>query len=385
MGAVIRKGGGAVSRFGFCADVHLGNHKKHGGPVVCGLNRRCLDGLRVFEAAVNRAIAQQCEVLVVLGDLLDYDRPEAQLIAEIQRILEVARAAGLPVLLIEGNHEQVSTTSGDHALGPFSPMATIVEKPMIVRAKHAALLAIPFRPMRAKKWLEEALSALPIDDITGPVGFAVHMGLIAADTPPWLRTAEDAIGVEDLAAIAKSCGSFNVFAGNWHNRRLYKREGVTMLQLGALVPTGWDNPGSDGYGTLAFWDVGPGGSTVRYEELPGPRFLSAPEGLEAVVEAYKRGELPHVGQLYLNVPSAPESLVQSAGELDGYIQAGVISGGEAVPDAAMLQAASAAAATAAKEATTLGEALSGYVAEMTLEDAADRASVLARSRRYLGL
>jgi len=26
------------------------------------------------------------------------------------------------------------------------------------------------------------------------------------------------------------------------------------MQLGALCPTGWDNPGLDGYGTVAFLD-----------------------------------------------------------------------------------------------------------------------------------
>jgi hypothetical protein len=89
--------------------------------------------------------------------------------------------------------------------------------------------------------------------------------------------------------------------GDWHQRRLWmdgKRRGDApsspvrigadaehvILQGGALCPTGFDNPGLRGYGTLAFWDQD--AHQLSWQEIPGPRFCVArsDEEEQAVVE-----------------------------------------------------------------------------------------------------
>jgi hypothetical protein len=57
-----------------------------------------------------------------------------------------------------------------------------------------------------------------------------------------------------------------------------------ILQGGALCPTGFDNQGLHGYGTLAFWDTDK--HRLSWQEMPGPRFCVArsEEEEQAIVE-----------------------------------------------------------------------------------------------------
>ena len=126
-----------------------------------------------------------------------------------------------------------------------------------------------------------------------------------------------------------ACGMTSVIAGNWHKTHTWtvgevveipavgpailpnlpptkdtELEGLrqktpcrlSAVQCGALVPTGWDNPGLEGYGSLWFWDISEKRSLSphtplqnhdwqgqvrsdsdlscwRREEIPGPRFI----------------------------------------------------------------------------------------------------------------
>ena len=105
------------------ADIHIGNHRQCGGQLKDGLNERCRATLDVLRAAVDEVVAQD-GVLVVNGDLYDVLRPEAQVHRATQEILLPAMS-----IVVKGNHESNSDAPGDHALGPLSPVATIVDVP----------------------------------------------------------------------------------------------------------------------------------------------------------------------------------------------------------------------------------------------------------------
>lgn len=318
-------------RVAFVADVHIGNHGVMGGPRAAGINRRAAEGLAVLRAAYDTAAHLGSSAFVVAGDLFDVDDPEPQLLAEAADIL----SGPVPAVLVVGNHDQHSSASGDHALGPLAavPGIRVVEHPTVVpvlprggavagpsRAAPGAYLAcIPYLRAPAaeviEKGLRAALNGMSGHPAPGQLAVVAHAGGMDAATPPWLRDAHDALPVTHLDAIMEGASDLVFPAnaapmvailGNWHDHKTWAFHddpaGVprgyglgpggtdaplpnVIVQCGALVPTGFDNPGAAPgmYGSLILWDVPPApppGYAVppppalyRFE-VPGPRFVT---------------------------------------------------------------------------------------------------------------
>ena len=376
-----------TTRVAWVADCHLGNHKVMGGPVEVGMNRRCREGLDVFRRAVALADEMGCAAGVVLGDLFDYWRPEPQLLDAVRVVLKKARARWY---LLVGNHDQVSGRRGDHALAPLRGVATVVDRPALVGVGEQVELAlVPFVPERpAREWVAEALDALELSPYPRAVG--VHAGVSDADTQPWLASALDQIPAQDLADLAACCGARSVFAGNWHSRREWElhandppplrgRRVVSVTQVGALVSTGWDNPGRTGYGGLAVWDGGVG--PVEFHELDGPRFFAVRSLVEAEALVASASEDERA---WWRVRATA-----GAGERDAVVEllrgAGLV-GWEVLPDADEVRAEARGAAVAARSAETLDDAVGAFVGSMPLPSGltdVDRSEVAALVRKYV--
>jgi hypothetical protein len=274
-------------KIAFFGDVHLGNHKRAGGEILAGLNARCLQSLRAFRKAITLCIDQGCKIAVITGDLFDYDRPEAQLITKVQEIL-----ASIPpdfvIYCMVGNHDQRSELIGDHALGPISGLVQVIDQPYstlitvdTVNGKpfNAVLDIIPFTSKPAIDALQEyqvARSKSPYP-ANLPRVLAMHFGLQTKDiTPPWLLDAKDGVNVERV--LLPMCQKYNiaaVFAGHYHSGGQHTIPDSLPIatQCGALVPTGWDNPGA-GYGNVWILDIQGEGIDATLHRVPGPRFLS---------------------------------------------------------------------------------------------------------------
>jgi len=371
-------------KVGCVADVHVANHRVFGGPYVAGLNRRCRQVLDVLSRAVDAAEDAGCEVFLVLGDLFDSTTPEPQVIAATQDAL--TPCGRMRVVLLMGNHDQVSTAEGDHALGPLRLGARVVEKPTLLGCPNGgdhALALVTFQPGPAKEWLPtvvaEMLRTQKHAHQVVPL-LALHLGIEGKGTPPFLRGADDSVTVGLVRQLKDQHGIAQAVAGNWHSRRRYDGG---VLQVGTLAPTGFDNPGYDSYGTLAIIDTeDPGGLHIK--SLQGPRFLSIYGGPEewANEVLLSKGKLQDC-QVYLRWQTPPENLPDAQAAIAAAIDAGTLCGGEALPDVGEATAAARTAAHNARAASTLDEALASYVAEMPLGDGVDRDRVLQRARTYL--
>lgn len=381
------------------ADVQLGNHKRFGGAVVGSINARCRMILDVLSNAADRIVEERCTHLVVAGDLFDYVRPEAPLIAEVQRIFQRLRYADVNIILLRGNHDMVSTREGDTALAPLHPLAFVVDSPVRMRLSDAAeLLAVPFQPGRVKDWLPPAVRALlspeglagGADAATPPAGsaaparlLALHMGIKDEKTPPWLSSSQGAIDIADLFALSFECGITAVAAGDWHSRRAWLPPPgapcrTRVLQVGALVPTGWDNPGIEGYGTLAFWRPGEV-KPLTWEELRGPRFVKVrtQDEREAAFQAAKHCTL------FVSQVAGPEDVAAETEFWRAAAELHPLGGVEVLPDEGVAKSEALQAATIARSAETTQEALNAFVKNMPLKDGVRRDAVLTRSREYL--
>ena len=297
----------APNRMMACADVHLGNMKSYAVPGEGALNSRALDSFKVF-ASVAEFARRQHIPLTVAGDLFDYPSPESLLLAKLRHAL-----TGVSFLPMLGNHDQHSTLAGDNALEGLG-----VGQSITVPSANGIAMFVPFKPevvvadyLRASLKKQQGGTAFGIL----PRVLVIHAG-IADDTTPafMLHKADDFIQVADLFAIMDEFDIRTVLAGNWHTPRVWSR-GVRqpisliqrrVIQLGALVPTGFDNPG------LLYGVHGvvrdTGASALSF--VNGPRFVnlrhSEPIVLQ-VIEAHLASRALE-GALQLNPATGPTAL-----------------------------------------------------------------------------
>jgi DNA repair exonuclease SbcCD nuclease subunit len=388
-----------MARIAFIADVHLGNHRLHGGRAVAGLNMRARLAVDSLTRACKRAKHEQCDTLVVCGDLFDSTRPEPQLVRAAADALCTFLDTDNPngevtgeVHVLAGNHDLASSDPGDHALGPIglSQNVWVHQAPCSVFPEHdlgehdLELLLVPYRAGRTAEWLPGVVAQMSRKGNGKHRMLALHAGILDEKTAHFLAGAHDSIEAAALTGLMLEHGIAFAAAGNWHDHRAWHDErGTAIVQCGALVPTGWDNPGLDGYGSLIVYDTG----TRAWEriEVAGPRFITVSGDLarEQYRDASDRVE---PGRLFVRWKAPARLVGQCASTLiqDAVLYGG-LAGAEAVPDAADREAAANAAAQAARvDAPGLDETVRAYVEQMTgLADNIDRAAVLEHVRRYL--
>jgi hypothetical protein len=388
-------------KIAFVADVHLGNHKGYGGPVVAGINKRCWAVLDALRAAFDMAASHDCEAMVVDGDLFDTSKPPPQLITEVQYLFQ---QYVMPKYLLLGNHDMESAAPGDHALGPLHPLATIISKPtkLVLKSKRAPLdnvelWAIPFQPGKAEEWLPTVLAEVQGHPSAGSSAsstrvLALHLGLRDdKKTPPWLMDAHDSVPIEMVQELMRNHGIDATYAGNWHNPEEWTYHdadrsvttALRIVQIGTLCPTGFDNEGLS-FGTMAIFDTlkDKNCETLR---VPGPRFLKV-ASFEALKELVNKPKLDGLS-VYVRVQVEPEQLVEAEQFIAAVTENGFLAGGEAIPDTTDTQVALRQAAGVARAAETVDEAVAAFVAQMplpALNDPTLRAEVLAKVKEFLG-
>jgi hypothetical protein len=379
-----------MTKLGAVADCHLGNHKRFGGQVVAGINARGQLALDAFKRAVEAAQDAHVRALIVLGDLFDTSHPEPQLIAAVQEIVK-----DIQLVVLMGNHDQVSSEPGDHALGPLTPVATVIEKPQILQLDEVELWAVPFRPGRATDWLPQVMAELQGSTSKGRQPrsvrvLALHLGLLDDSTAPWLLESHDAVPAKLVGELCDQYDIDTVLAGNWHDRKQWTLgpERGSILQVGTLCPTGWDNPGTEGFGGLAILDVdfSKGGIHedlgLEVKEIPGPRFIKVEKPDEWTMRLL---DMKEQGQkVFARVIAPPEFMSTARAWFEAEKKAGTIVDGEVEPEGTEERIAAITAAHSARSAETLDEATANFVRDMPLPDGVDRAAVLARVKRFLG-
>lgn len=379
-----------MSKIGFVADIHIHNHRRFGGESVSGINRRCGQAISTLEIAVKRAKALGCENLVILGDLFDTNRPDPQVIAAVQSVLTE------PTIILKGNHDMVSTMPGDHTLGPLSPVATIVEEPSVITDLGLFdLVCVPFQPGPAKDWLPKVLKTLLGEKKKeGPARvkiMALHLGLASQDTAAFLKDSHDQISTVELGELCNTHGIDAVFAGNWHSHAFFRSANkyfTRLVQVGSLCPTGWDNPGLEGYGKLVVFDSAErGDKQIIVETIPGPRFLNVDRQVHGdsseMFNAIKLREDTGSWKLYVRLLTPPDLVASQTAFLEEQKERKIFEDGEVVVDSSHARVAARTAATSAKSAETLDEAIASYISSMPLEPSVDRQSVIALTKKYL--
>lgn len=329
-------------------------------------------------------------MFAVAGDLIDVVRPTPQLVAAVQEILEP-----IPCVLLLGNHEQVSATRGDHALGPLAPVATIVDEPRSIAVpgpgRPLDVLCIPFEPYPAHTWLRRAARVAAAQAREGSDRvLMVHLGVSDGDTAWFFKGAHDAISATEIASVAKEVGARTVIAGNWHAGRRWKIEGVDVVQVGTLCPTGYRDGGIEDVGFMAVHDSGSAAdppwhkrspNSTTLERISGPRFVQV-RALDDVVGAVKDAKAAGADPLYVEATVAPAYVDATREVLDGLVAAGLVTACDVLATAptAMRSAESSAAEGAAADGD---DPVAAYVEAMDLPAGVESAAVLETVRGLL--
>lgn len=87
------------ARFLHCADIHLGNRQYNN-------DTRYWDFSRAYRAVVDTALAERVDFVVLAGDLFHHRSVDPRTLSHAVGGLQRLRAAGIPVLAVEGNHER---------------------------------------------------------------------------------------------------------------------------------------------------------------------------------------------------------------------------------------------------------------------------------------
>jgi len=341
---------------------------------VAPINTRAADIVNVIRAARRKAEDARVTDLILLGDIFDTVAPEPQLVAELSSAL--ASTVDLSVHIIVGNHDQASDQAGDHALISLDGHRNIAvyDKPKILTYDGGgSVYLVPYRPGRADDYLPTVVAEMRLHagKTYGPQVLALHLGLRAPDTEPWLAKAHDSYPAAD---IASKLGEFDlVVAGNWHGRHEVL---PGVWQCGALVPTGFDNPGWTGYGSLLIYD----GRRVQAAELDGPRFIKV-YGVAGAREALDlKEDRADSYPVYLSIRCAADEREEVRELLDLYGHTTY----ELTSDKEIAESAARSAALAATKATPDGirAAITAYVDRMVIPEGVDRTWVLAAALDY---
>lgn len=144
-----------------------------------GINRRQADVFRTWREAVEKAIALAPAAVIHAGDLFDSSRPAPRTVTEALDGLALLRDAGIPVVVIAGNHEAPRFRSGGsifQILERFGIHA-IWREPETVRVNGLAIHAVPHEPDAQK--LVAAIASLELDPKADANVLVLHAGLEA--------------------------------------------------------------------------------------------------------------------------------------------------------------------------------------------------------------
>jgi hypothetical protein len=218
---------------GVVADVHVENGKTHAGELVAGVNERCRRTLDCLRRAVETPGPYgKIEALIVAGDLFDSCKPLPQIIRAVGDILRPLQRA----YLIVGNHDQHSSTEGDHALSALGllPNVQIIDKPTTWADVPKPFMMLPYgydlRSLQDPKYK---------NILWNDVIVIAHHGIRDDNMANWTR--DKGVPVDEIEAWLTKHN-----AGHPHRSWL----GGRIQQIGALAPVDWRNPGFDAYGSV---------------------------------------------------------------------------------------------------------------------------------------
>jgi DNA repair exonuclease SbcCD nuclease subunit len=161
------------------ADTHLGFRQLHRVDAA-GRNVREQDVAAAFAQAIDHAVALRPDAVIHAGDLFDSHHPSAAALSVALDGLARLRAAGIPIILVAGNHETPRASSAEHIFAVLERFGDGVHAlhgaPQVVRVGGLAVHGIPYDNDLAR--MSEAVRAARPDPDAEANVLVAHLGLV---------------------------------------------------------------------------------------------------------------------------------------------------------------------------------------------------------------
>lgn len=284
-------------------DLHLGAENYGRPDPRTGLNSRLFDFLRCLDAVVDCAIARQADLVLFTGDAYRSREPSPTHQREFALRIRRLVSAGVPVLLVAGNHDLPPLPAKASSLDVFSalevPGVVVVRQPQVleVETKSGVLRCACFPALPRAALLQEGDQRLDADalrrtlsrrltqrlaglaDAVGdfsPSILAAHVGVEGAMLGSEVNLVSGMEPVVPLAAVADSRYAY-VALGHVHRFQELHAGPPPVVYCGSLDRVDFGEEGQEkGFAVVDLERDADNSWRARYEfvSTPARRFLT---------------------------------------------------------------------------------------------------------------
>lgn len=155
------------------ADIHIGMENYGRFEAKSGLNNRVLDFLRRLAEAIDYALEHEADLCIVAGDAYKNQRPNPTLQREFARRIKRLVNAGIPTILLVGNHDMSTADRAASSLDIFKtldvPGITVANREMLCqltcrRGQPLQVAAVPY-PQRNRLLNQDHFRNMTIEEL----------------------------------------------------------------------------------------------------------------------------------------------------------------------------------------------------------------------------
>ncbi len=168
------------------ADIHIGMENYGRLDSKSGLNSRVVDFLRRLSQVIDIALERDVDVCIFAGDAYKNQRPNPTFQREFARRIKRLADAGVPVILLVGNHDMATADRAASSLEIFGvldvPGVIVADRETVyqITCRRGQLLQVatmPY-PQRSRLLARDQYRNMTLDDLDMEIGRIVGMNLV---------------------------------------------------------------------------------------------------------------------------------------------------------------------------------------------------------------
>ena len=168
------------------ADIHIGieNYGRLDGQ--SGLNSRVVDFLRRLSQVIDLALEREVDVCIFAGDAYKNQRPNPTFQREFCRRMKRLADAGVPIILLVGNHDMATADRAASSLDIFGvfdmPGVIVADREEVYqitcrRGQPLQVATMPY-PQRSRLLAQREFRNMTLDDLDLELGRILHENLV---------------------------------------------------------------------------------------------------------------------------------------------------------------------------------------------------------------
>lgn len=247
-------------------DLHAHPFPNYSYVLPNGLNSRLVDAVTCIKQIRRYCVAKEVDLVLFGGDLF-HERKHVvtQAFNAVYEQMASFVTAGIPLVMIHGNHDQADKEGRHHSIHTMRSFATVIDEPSFIRVAGASgseitLFAVPY--VEEAEHLKGVLKAEIDREEEIPNIFLGHIGLKGAKAgADFIYRNPAECSIDDI-----DCGKFDVgFLGHFHMRQ---KVSDNFYYVGAPMQHDWGDVGQ----ARGFMVYDTDTKLVTFVKLNAPRF-----------------------------------------------------------------------------------------------------------------